>query len=137
MKKDDISFCLSLIGKPWASGACGPDAFNCWGLVRHVLKARRGLDLIPYNDVTESNLALVMRTATREAAARWEKIVEPVHFCVVAMSRGIHVEHVGLWIDEAGGGVLHSYESAGVVFQTTTSIRNTGFQNFTFYQLRP
>ena len=119
------------------SGACGPDAFNCWGLVRHVLKERRGLDLVPYNDVTESNLGLVMRTATREAAARWERIDNPTHFCVVAMSRGVHVEHVGLWIDEAGGGVLHSYEAAGVVFQSMLSIRGTGFQNFSFYQLRP
>lgn len=36
---------LPLIGKPWALGATGPHAFDCWGLVRHVQHTRRGLDM--------------------------------------------------------------------------------------------
>ena len=136
-KQDDISFCLSLIGKPWVSGAAGPEAFDCWGLLRHVLLERRGLSLCPYSGVKETGLADMMKTATSEAAYRWKRLNGPEHLCGVAMSHGRRIEHVGLWLEEAGGGILHSHESAGVVFQSQSSIRNTGFQNFMFYQFRP
>lgn len=137
MISEDISFCLGLIGKPWVSGASGPDAFDCWGLLRHVLRERRGLTLCPYGGVKEIGLASMLKTATREAQARWYPLASPEHLCGVGMSRGRRIEHVGLWLDEAGGGVLHCHEGAGVVFQSTASIRLTGFQNFMFYQFRP
>lgn len=137
MKSEDISFCLSLIGKPWVSGASGPEAFDCWGLLRHVLKERRGFQLSQYGGVKETGLSEMLKTATSEAAYRWRRIVQPVHLCGVGMSRGKRIEHVGLWLDEANGGVLHSHEGAGVVFQSQSSIRQTGFQNFMFYNFRP
>ena len=35
-----------LIGKPWRLGARGPDAYDCWGLVREVMQRMRpGLPL--------------------------------------------------------------------------------------------
>jgi cell wall-associated NlpC family hydrolase len=137
MIAQDISFCLFLIGKPWVSGASGPEAFDCWGLLRHVLRERRGIELCPYGGVKETGLAGMIRNAEAEAQERWELIATPVHLCCVAMARGRRIEHVGLWLDEGAGGVLHSHEGAGVVFQSPASIRNTGFQNFTFYQFRP
>ena len=78
----------------------------------------------------------MMRTAESEAYERWQLILSPEHFCIAAMSRGRHVEHVGLWLDEGNGGILHSYEGAGVVFQSENTIRNTGLKNFRYYQLR-
>lgn len=137
MKKDDISFCSSLIGKPWVSGAAGPDAFDCWGLLQHVFKIRRCVKLDPFEGLEQTGPAGVRhKTKEEETSGRWALIIYPVHFCVVAMSRGRHIEHVGLWLDEAGGGILHSYKGAGVVFQSMVTIRNSGIQNFTFYQLR-
>lgn len=38
---------FDLIGKPWALGQEGPDAFDCWGLVRHVQKQQRGIEMPP------------------------------------------------------------------------------------------
>lgn len=137
MKSEDISFCLQLIGKPWVSGANGPEAFDCWGLLRHVLRERQGLELCPYGGVKETGLADMLRTAQAETAAHWVPIGQPEHLCGVGMSRGKRIEHVGIWLDEGAGGILHSHEGAGVVFQSQASIRTTGFQNFSFYQFRP
>lgn len=136
MKSDDISFCLSLIGKPWASGACGPDAFDCWGLLRHVLKERRGLTLPQYQGVDELGAEGMVKTAEAEAL-RWEPLAEPAHLCAVAMSRNRRISHVGLWLDEAGGGVFHSFRGGGVVFQPVATIRQSGIQTFKYYQFRP
>jgi hypothetical protein len=33
------------IGKPWALGAEGPDAYDCWGLIAHVQRHRYGRDV--------------------------------------------------------------------------------------------
>jgi cell wall-associated NlpC family hydrolase len=33
------------VGLPWAPGADGPDAYDCWGLVRAVQRERYGRDL--------------------------------------------------------------------------------------------
>jgi hypothetical protein len=137
MQADDISFCLSLIGKPWVSGASGPEAFDCWGLLRHVYQARRGVTLCPFAGVRETGLIGMMKNAKAEAATHWQEITRPEHLCCVGMSRGRRVEHVGLWLEDGNGGVLHSHEGAGVVFQSVASIRNTGFQNFIFYKFRP
>lgn len=30
-----LALAASLVGLPWQAGAAGPQAFNCWGLVRH------------------------------------------------------------------------------------------------------
>src|SRR6187399_3217256 len=36
-----------LIGKPWRLGARGPDAYDCWGLVREVLQRMRPGEALP------------------------------------------------------------------------------------------
>lgn len=136
MIAEDISFCLGLIGKPWVSGACGPDAFDCWGLLRHVLAARRGITLCPHAGVDESGLAGMLRTAEDECAAHWERIDQPAHLCGVAMGRGRRIEHVGIWLEEGGGGILHSYCGGGVVFERQANIRARGFQTFIFYNFK-
>jgi hypothetical protein len=136
LKSDDISFCLSLIGKPWVSGACGPDAFDCWGLLRHVLNHRRGFALPQYQGIDEIGPEGMMKTAEAEAL-RWERLATPEHFACVAMARNARISHVGLWLDEAGGGVFHSFRGGGVVFQSIATVRQNGMQNFRYYKFRP
>ena len=33
------------LGKPWRNGADGPDAFDCYGLVRAVYRDRYGIEM--------------------------------------------------------------------------------------------
>ena len=40
-----------LVGVPYAAGAAGPQAFDCWGLVRWVLERRHGVVLPHLDDV--------------------------------------------------------------------------------------
>lgn len=40
-----IALAASLIGRPWAPGACGPASFNCWGLVRYWQAQAEGVDM--------------------------------------------------------------------------------------------
>lgn len=136
MIAEDISFCASLIGKPWVSGASGPDAFDCWGLLRFVFAARRGFLLPAFEGLGTLGLAGVMKTAKAQAA-EWERIESPVHFAAVGISENRAIHHVGIWLDEAGGGILHSFQGGGVVFQTQAAMRSKGMQHFNFYNRKP
>ena len=136
MKSNDISFCLSLIGLPWVSGNSGPDSFDRWGLVRYSFEKRRNVRLREYLGVSEIGEKQVSRLAETESAI-WEQLEKPVHFCAVAMSRNRFISHVGIWLEESEGGIFHCLQGGGVVFQSPTTIRQTGIQNFKFYQLKP
>ncbi|MDO8742035.1 MAG: NlpC/P60 family protein [bacterium] len=42
-----MHWAFPLIGKPWLAGAVGPNAFDCWGLVRYVQRQQRGIEMPP------------------------------------------------------------------------------------------
>lgn len=97
---------------------------------------RRGITLPDYPDAWNAGLVATIKAAEREAAS-WEESDTPSHFSAVAMGRARRVEHVGLWIGDPSGAILHATEAAGVVYQTPLSIRSTGIQHFRYYNFRP
>lgn len=135
MIAEDITFCRGLIGKPWISGASGPEAFDCWGLLRFVFAARRGIDLPFFEGVETLGLAGVVEAA-RQQVPEWEPTLTPTHLCGVAMGGNRATVHVGLWLDEGGGGILHSFQGGGVVFQKPATIQQRGMQNFQYFKHR-
>jgi cell wall-associated NlpC family hydrolase len=62
----------SLIGKPWKAAANGPDAFNCWGLVRYWFKHLHGLDMHDVAVAVESEQAAAIMAAAR--AGGWRRV---------------------------------------------------------------
>lgn len=45
--KPDLVTVSDLIGKPWRLGARGPDAYDCWGLVREILQRMHPAEPLP------------------------------------------------------------------------------------------
>jgi cell wall-associated NlpC family hydrolase len=132
----DTIFCLDLIGRGWKSGADGPKQFDCWGLLRYAYKERRGI-LLPFFPGIETMGALrVVKEIEKETQTTWKKVKEPEHFCAVGISSGRLIHHVGIWLQVDDGGVLHSTEQSGVVFQNRISMRGSGMPNLTFYKLQ-
>lgn len=126
MTADDIN---RYVGLPWQSGATGPHAFNCWGLLQHVQREYFGVELPD----------LVFGDAAREAyAARlhsgdWEAVAQPFHGAGVLL-RGGDDPHVGIWLDVDGSGVLHSIEGAGVIWTVRSRLRLMGFSRTQYYR---
>jgi cell wall-associated NlpC family hydrolase len=133
---EDIEFASRLIGRRWVSGACGPEDFDCWGIVKYIYEKRRGVILPEYPGVTESGRLSMIRNAQHEVDTNWLPLDEPEHFAFVGMSEGSRIHHVGLWLASGAGGVLHSRQGSGVQFQSMLSVRQSGIQNFTFYRLK-
>ena len=126
---------LPLIGAPWKQGASGPNAFDCWGLVRHVCATRHGIDLAPSTDIA----------AIRSAAHTngWRPATAPAMADDVVFMRGPAGRHVGVMVQANGRlGVLHA---AGhqtprgpvgeVIFQPLADATAGGYHSFEFWRL--
>lgn len=126
----------TLIGKPWRSGARGPESFDCWGLVAWVYEHHLGRLLAPYADLDPHDIVAVHGTIRRELP-RWQEVPRSAlqDLDVVGMSRNRAIHHVGVWLARHAV-VLHAVEGGCVVGQPLQSLRST-FRTINFYRPVP
>jgi cell wall-associated NlpC family hydrolase len=127
-----------LIGKPWQRGALGPDAFDCWGLVRHVFAARWGIEMPAvavgglYIDAP-ANVAAIKRAASISGWAP-VKDSQPADGDIVLM-HSPSGRHVGVMIEVDGSlRLLHSFEGAGACAQPLADVGMAGFWGFEYWR---
>lgn len=125
------------LGRPWVSGAAGPDAYDCYGLVRAVYAGRFGVAL-PVLEVDAARpLAAARAMRDFEGYGAWVSVDgRPAEGDVIQMGHARHPHHVGIWIDADGGRVLHSVEGTGVLAQPLASLRLHGWNILTIYRRR-
>lgn len=119
--------------KPWSPAGYGPQSFNCWGLVWHVYRNHFGVTLPMYPSINAERL----REVSREIAAHeseWIECKEPQDGCVVGLSTGQALHHVGIYIAADSGLVLHASAGNGVIAQSLAELRASGWNRISFYQ---
>jgi cell wall-associated NlpC family hydrolase len=98
-----------LPGRPFASGARGPDAYDCWGLVLEV-RRRLGMALPPdFASGALDEAALRALCLAPAWPAAWTRLDAPRMGCVVIVCA---VGHAGIHL---AGRVLHARRRYGVV----------------------
>ena len=127
-----------LIGLPYRRGAAGPEAFDCWGLVRHVFAARWGIAM-PHvqvgqlaDDSTE-NVAAIKRAAQ---VSGWAPVAD-LSACDgdIVLMEAAEGRHVGVMIEgDYDLRLLHAIERAGVCTQTIEEAAAWGYQRFAFWR---
>ncbi len=108
-----------LIGKSFADGGRGPDAYDCFGLFEELCK-RRGLAL----PAEPNPIGVEQKDAAIQAAigrGEWVKIITPEPFCAVVF-RMIppFVSHIGMVLD--GGRFIHIRRGANVAIERLDSV---------------
>lgn len=116
------------IGRPWASGANGPDSFDCWGLVREVERDHFGRELPDAPD----RQALIDTAREVLGAQAWVRTIAPIEGDGVIMRMGPQV-HVGVYLEADGGGVLHAVEGVGVVFTARDQLAVRGWRRVEYW----
>ena len=105
-----------LIGRPWVAGGTGPEAFDCYGLVRFVSEKIHGREL-PIIPVDASNLRACLAAFRHyETSVAWTPVQTPIEGDVVLLGNGSWGNHCGVWLAVDGGGVLHAERGCGVVY---------------------
>ena len=86
------------IGKPWEAYASGPDSFDCWGLVRHVLINEFNVHALQrYADVITDDHREFHRMVLGEMKlGRWRQVHSPVEGAVVLLARKKAFSHIGI-----------------------------------------
>lgn len=125
-----------LIGRPWVAGACGPEAYDCWGLFLAVQRQHFDRDLpeIPI-DALDLRAVLDAFTAHPERQ-RWQPVSPVEEGDAVLMRQSRYPVHIGVWLDIDGGGVLHAVRHAGVVFQSLAALDPHGWRIEGYYRFR-
>lgn len=99
----------AFVGRPWALGAEGPDAFDCWGLVREVQRAVFGRELpalsINVREVPQTQWA-TLRDLVQRSDWRCGGDLSTAKAGDVILMRGLRGPHIGVCIGR--GEVLHA-----------------------------
>ena len=122
-------FSRAVLGRPYRLGAAGPEAYDCWGLVRHYYAAARGVAL-PVVDAVRT-LAIARAFSGDPERANWAEVESPAEGDAVLMGQARRPHHVGLWL---GGGVLHAVEGAGVIHTQPALLRLGGWNVVGYYR---
>lgn len=123
--------------KPWRGGATGPDAFDCWGLCVHVETWQYRRQCPVHDIINPRDTALVAQAIHRAMCSlKWVQTLKPVDGCIVAMSQATQIHHVGVYIADDGGMVLHCQERSGVQCQPLRQLPTFKWNRIEFYQHR-
>lgn len=125
------------IGRAWANGGSGPEAYDCWGFVRSVYRERYGITLPAVQVDADLPLAVRHRIARECVAVGWSPVAfdQLVEGDVLLLSQARHPNHVGIWLDLEA--VLHCVRGAGVIAQDFRSLELTGWNLVSAYRWGP
>jgi hypothetical protein len=109
------AFLNDLVGRPYAAGADGPEAFDCYGLTRHLQLSCFGRKMPPFLlPRGAGRIAIASAIATHPERENWVPVREPVDGAIALMARRDIAWHMGTYFDLDGGLVVHALEDAGV-----------------------
>ncbi len=123
------------IGKPWERGASGPHAFDCYGLLRTVQRRHYAVEMPRLVEVDRGSILSVIRAIRKNPENRlWEAVDAPVDGCLVKLYKAGHPDHIGVWLDIDGGGLLHSTQAFGVCFDALLDLTTLGWRGLTYHR---
>lgn len=126
-------FANAYIGRPYEKAG-----LHCWELVRRCQAEAFGRDLPAVLEAPDTARELARLMARRDAYSGWHSVETPQHGAVVFMTRAGYgparsATHSGVYLALDGGGVLHTDEPHGVVFETFAELRAKNWSGFGSY----
>jgi cell wall-associated NlpC family hydrolase len=124
----------SLIGTPYVLGGQGPDAFDCYGVTRVVQERVFGRAMPEFSMPAKAGrMGIASAIAVHPERANWKEIDAPVDGAIVTMARNTQGYHMGTWLADDGGIILHAIEEVGVVVDTLIMLQAVGWRRFQFH----
>lgn len=129
-----MSVWAKYLGIPWEEGADGPASYDCMSFTRLIQATHFGVHMdrivVPNYDDGIEILHLINGCGER---ANWDQVPQPMHGDLVIVRRPIHI---GVWLDEDGGGVLHCVRNIGAIFTPNAAWNVSGFGRRTYFRHR-
>jgi cell wall-associated NlpC family hydrolase len=131
------------LGRPWRSGARGPDAYYCWGLLQALCKRRLGLEMPEVATGTEQQQFPAILEAARGQGWHLVPVGDgPRADDIVLMRNRWGDRHCGFMVEADGRlGVMHADGHntergpiGEVVFETLAQAMNGGYSRIEFWR---
>mgnify|MGYP000887037742 FL=1 len=119
------------IGLPWVAGSS-----DCWSFARRVWHERFGWDVAAV-DVDAANRLHSLKTFdAHHEYQNWRTVTQPQEGDACLMGKSERPSHIGIYLETDGGGVLHSLETAGVVFTPMATLPSVGLRVLSWHRRR-
>lgn len=135
---DRLAFLEGLIGKRYEIGARGPDAFDCYGLARHIQNELAGVsmpDVLFAEPTTRAQAEAMLSHPERRA---WDEVAEADarDLDLVLMGNVAKRDfHLGTYVRmTTTGAVIHIDKTAGVVVDDIPALRAIGFNHLRVFR---
>jgi len=123
-----------LVGTPYRLGAQGPEAVDCYSTARILQKRLFDRDMPEFQMPGEAGrTAIAAAIAVHSERSRWHEIETPVDGCLITMARHLQGYHLGTWLAEDGGIIVHALETVGVVVDTISTLQAVGWRRFRYH----
>lgn len=127
------------IGLPFVSGARGPDAYDCWGLILAVYAEVYGIQLPDYDIGAEALRDITRQINTEMGSGKWTATNPDECPSVAVMA--LHPDHPGLVNHcgvNVGGRVLHTTFAVGVhTFRVPSNVWDGRIMGYYRWNLPP
>lgn len=104
------------IGTPYARGARGPDAYDCWGLV---CAERPDIPVLARYTATD-RAAMPRHIEEERLTGQWLRVWPPAPGDIVLMGTNRRLHHAGIAV---AGGIKHTTDRTGALVQSLTALR--------------
>jgi cell wall-associated NlpC family hydrolase len=135
---DRLAFYESLIGKPYRIGARGPEAYDCYGLARHIQQEMAAVEMpdVAFAEPTTRAQAEAMLSHPERQAWGEVEEAEARELDLVLMGNVAKRDfHLGTFIcPGTTGAVLHIDRITGVIVDDIPALRAIGFNYLRFYR---
>lgn len=133
---DQIKFVRELLGTPYVLNSKDrSEGLDCWSLTQTLQRELFGREL-PDLVIENDSVAGYLKAAVKgELSCGWQSIEEPVHGCIVELTKGQYPHHCGTYIDIKEyrmKGLVHSLKGCGVIFDSWITLKAAGWRRFTY-----
>lgn len=131
---DRIAALNEIIGRPYRLGAQGPDAYDCYSAARAVQRSIFMREMPAFEMPSEAGRqAIAAAIAMHPERDRWKEIKAPSDGALVTMARHLQGYHIGVWIADEDGLIVHAIEGPGVVASRMLELEAEGWRKFRFH----
>lgn len=124
----------AILGTPYDLGGRKPGTLDCYGAARLVQRELFGRDMPDFAMPGEAGrTAIAAAIAVHPERMRWQEIDNPEDGALVTMARNHAGYHIGTWLADEGGLIVHAIEDCGVVVDTIASLEAVGWRRFRFH----
>lgn len=115
------------------TGKCPEDGFNCWEFMRYV-QMRYYNRRLPFVAIDGSQDLILMHAHCMESGV-YQMVTEQQDGDCVLLRDGSR-PHVGVWLQNDTGGVLHCMEGVGVIWTRRSELLRYGYGRASYYRVK-